>query len=322
MFENLPLFPEQASILAPQVDLLYLFLIAISGFFTVLIFVLILGFAIRYRKDARVDRTEPRVDYKLEAAWILIPFLLTCVMFVWGSYLYFEGANPPKDALDVYVIGKQWMWKIQHPEGKREINELHIPAGRPVRLIMSSVDVIHSFYVPAFRTKMDVLPGRYTTVWFKPTKAGRYHLFCAEYCGTQHSGMIGSVVVLEPVQYQRWLAGDTGASLPERGAALFSRLGCAGCHRSGTNGLGAAETRGPRLEQLFGSKVSLEGGGEAVADENYLRESILDPRAKITRGYPPVMPSYQGQISEESLVELIAYLKSIGPVSSERKEAP
>jgi cytochrome c oxidase subunit 2 len=314
MFEELPLFPEQASTLAAKVDVLYLFMIAVSGFFTVLIFCIVFFFAIRYRKSANVDRTEPIADPRLEAAWIIIPAFLCVIMFSWGAYLYFEGSTPPKDALEVYVVGKQWMWKFQHPEGKREINELHIPVGRPVRLIMSSVDVIHSFFVPAFRTKMDVVPGRYTSLWFEATKTGRFHIFCAQYCGTLHSGMVGYVVAQDPVQYERWLAGDTGAPLTEKGEALFSRMGCVSCHKTTTL------TRGPRLEGLYGSEVKLEGGEKVVADEAYIRESILDPRAKTVAGYGQIMPVYQGQLSEESLVELVAYLKSLGPLPKSDKE--
>lgn len=306
-FEDLPLFPTQASTLAPEVDLLYLFLIAVSAFFTILIFFVVLFFAIRYRRGTRADRTEPKEDLRLEITWIVIPFLLTMVMFAWGAKVYFEQRRPPADALDIYVTGKQWMWKFQHMEGRREINELHVPLGRPVRLTMTSVDVIHSFFVPAFRTKMDVLPGRFTTLWFQATKAGRFHLFCSQYCGTLHSGMVGYIVVQDPVQYQEWLAGESHAPLAERGEALFNRLGCAGCHR------GADRTRGPRLEGLYGSKVILQGADPVVADEPYIRESILDPRAKIVAGYSPIMPTYQGQIGEEALYELIAYIKSIGP---------
>lgn len=316
MFENLPLFPTQASTLATKVDLFYLFMWSITAFFTLLIFALVFGFAMRYRKAAKVDRTEPVPDMRLEVAWIVIPAGLCAVMFFWGAFLFFESTNAPKDAMDVYVIGKQWMWKIQHPEGKREINELHIPVGRPVRLIMSSVDVIHSFYIPAFRVKMDVVPGRYTEEWFQPTKTGRYHLFCAEYCGTLHSGMIGSIVVMEPVEYEKWLSGDSGAPLQEKGRELFSKLACASCHQGSA---GDEKTRGPRLEGVFGSKVMIEGTGPVVADEAYIRESILDPRAKVVAGYVAVMPSFQGQVSEEQLIELVAYIKSIGAKATSQK---
>ena len=227
-------------------------------------------------------------------------------IFVWGAVIYFYERTPPRDASEVYVVAKQWMWKLQHQEGPREINELHVPVGRNVKLIMTSQDVIHSFYVPAFRIKQDVLPGRYTTAWFRPTKAGTYHLFCAEYCGTQHSGMIGQVVVLEPAQYQAWLSGGGAAgSMASNGQNIFLQLGCSTCHRSDTQG------RGPNLVGLFGKPVQLEDGRMVTADENYIRESILAPGAKIVSGFKPIMPVFQGLVSEDQLNALVAYVKSL-----------
>jgi cytochrome c oxidase subunit 2 len=228
------------------------------------------------------------------------------VIFLWGAVIYFKERTPPRGATEVYVVAKQWMWKLQHEEGQREINELHVPVGRDVKMILTSQDVIHSFYVPAFRIKQDVLPGRYTTAWFHPTKAGTYHLFCAEYCGSQHSGMIGQVVVLEPAQYQAWLSGGGAAgSMASNGQNLFLQLGCATCHRSDTQG------RGPNLAGLFGSPVQLEDGRVVTADENYVRESILTPGAKIVSGFKPIMPAFQGLVSEEQLNALVAYVKSL-----------
>ncbi len=227
------------------------------------------------------------------------------VIFIWGAVVYFKGRTPPRDATEVYVVAKQWMWKLEHAEGQREINELHVPVGRDVKLIMTSQDVIHSFFVPAFRMKQDVLPGRYTVAWFHATKSGTYHLFCAEYCGTQHSGMIGSIVVLEPAQYEAWMSGGSTGPLSATGEKIFAELGCVTCHRTDTQG------RGPNLQGVFGKPVLLEDGRTITADENYIRESILDPGAKVVSGFKPVMPTFQGLVSEEQLNALVAYVKSM-----------
>jgi cytochrome c oxidase subunit 2 len=228
------------------------------------------------------------------------------VLFVWGAMVFFHAQRPPRGAIEIYAVGKQWMWKFQHMDGQREINELHVPIGQPVKLTMISQDVIHSFFVPAFRVKQDVLPGRYTTVWFQATRTGRYHLFCAEYCGTQHSGMIGSVVVMEPAQYQAWLSGGGGeGSLAQSGEKLFQDLACNTCHRSDSG------ARGPDLAGIFGSQVTLQAGQKLVADEAYIRESILNPQAKLVMGFQPIMPTFQGQVSEEGLMSLVAYIKSL-----------
>src|SRR6185295_18621400 len=303
------LFPVQASTLAPEVDHLLYFLLAITTFFTLLIFGSIFYFAIRYRR--RSERELPHVahtGYTLEILWSVIPFGLTMVMFTWGASIFFTASKPPNDAIQIYAVGKQWMWKLQHLEGQREINELHIPVGTPVRVTMASEDVIHSFFVPAFRTKQDVVPGRYTTTWFKPTKPGKYHLFCAEYCGTNHSGMIGWVYVMEPKDYQNWLSGGASeGSLAENGKKLFEQLACSNCHKEDNSG------RGPNLVGVFGKQVQLAGGGTVKADETYIRESILEPQAKIVAGFEPVMPTFQGLVSEEQVVQLIEYVKSLGP---------
>lgn len=308
MWTDFPLFPDQASTVAKDVDTLYFFLVAVSGFFSVLIFSLVFYFAIRYRR--RSEDEVPRhihESLRLELGWAIPPLVISMVMFSWGAILFFRIARPPANALDLYVVGKQWMWKIQHPEGRREINELHVPVGRAVKLTMTSEDVIHSFYIPAFRVKQDVLPGRYSTVWFEPNRPGEYHLFCAEYCGTKHSGMIGRVVVLEPARYEEWLSGTPpGESLEAGGERLFQQLFCHTCHRAG------AGQRGPVLDGIFGTKVRLESGETLVVDEAYLRESILNPAAKVLAGYRPVMPTFQGQVSEEAVLQLIAYIKSLG----------
>lgn len=307
MLRDLPLLPERASTFAGQVDALFYFLAAVSGFFTVLIFSLLIYFAIRYRRGSAVQRLNPVSESRwLEVTWTVIPFGLTMVMFFWGANLYFSVSRPPGTALEILAVGKQWMWKFQHPQGRQEINELHVPIGRPVKLTLASDDVIHSFFVPAFRVKRDVVPGRYTTTWFEATKTGEFHLFCAEYCGTQHSGMVGRVVVMSPAEYEKWLSGGvTGISVAAAGERLFQRLGCAACHlREGTG-------RGPSLVGIFGKRVSLERGRTVIADEDYIRESILNPTAKVVGGYQPIMPTFKGQVSEEGLLQIIAYIKSL-----------
>jgi cytochrome c oxidase subunit 2 len=312
MWKNFPLFPERASALAWQVDGLYFLLIAVSAFFTLLIFVLIFVFAVKYRRSVHPHPVQIEGSLPLELTWTLIPLGICMIFFAWGSLIYFQEARPPKGAMEVYVVGKQWMWKFEHETGQREINQLHVPIGADVKMVMSSQDVIHSFFVPAFRVKADVLPGRYTSLWFHPTKVGTYHLFCSQYCGTDHSGMIGQVIVMEPYAYQAWLTsgGGTTNTLAQNGQQLFAQLGCATCHRSDTQG------RGPNLGGIFGQQVSLEDGRTVTADENYIRESILNPGAKIVSGFKPIMPTYQGQVSEESLMALVAYIKSLSQPAS------
>ena len=294
--------------MAVETDHLLFFLVAVATFFTLLIFLSILYFAIRYRR--RSNNEVPPVIHggmTLEILWTVIPLGLTMVMFTWGASIFFAESRPPSNSLNVYVVGKQWMWKLQHMEGQREINELHIPMGRPIRLTMTSEDVIHSFFVPEFRIKQDVVPGRYTTAWFEPTKPGKYHLFCAEYCGTNHSRMIGSIYVMEPQDYQAWLTGGAPmGSLAESGGKLFQDLACANCHKPDGSG------RCPTLVNLYGRPVPLTGGGSVRADEAYLRESILNPDAKVVAGYQPLMPTFQGLVTEEGVVELIEYIKSLG----------
>ena len=306
---SLPLFPEQASTIAPEVDHLLYFLLAVATFFTLLIFGAIFYFAVRYRR--RSENELPPVVHggmTLEILWTVIPFGLTMVMFTWGAAVFFDESRPPDDAMQIYAVGKQWMWKLEHLEGQREINELHIPMGRAIRLTMTSEDVIHSFFVPAFRTKQDVVPGRYSTIWFQPTKPGKYHLFCAEYCGNRHSGMIGWVSVMEPQDYQTWLSGGASeGSLAENGQKLFTQLACDNCHKADNQG------RCPTLVNVFGSTVELTGGGTVKADEAYIRESILSPQAKIVKDYEPVMPTFQGLVTEEQVLQLVEYVRSLGP---------
>lgn len=306
---GVPLFPEQASTMASRVDNLYFFLVGVTLFFTVLISGSVIYFAIKYRRRSEGEIPPPITGSTiLEALWIGVPLAIAMVMFFWGASVYFAIAHRPAEAIDIYVTGRRWMWKLQHMNGTREINQLHVPVGQPVRLIMGSEDVIHSFFVPEFRIKADVVPGRYTQTWFEATRPGRYHLYCAEYCGTKHSGMIGEVIVMEPAEYQAWLSGGgEEGSLAQRGQKLFQELGCANCHRSD------AQARGPALERLFGREVQLESGGVVVADESYIRESILNPQEKVAAGFQPIMPTFQGVIGEEELLLLVAYIRSLSP---------
>ena len=309
---QIPLFPEQASTISVEVDRLLYFLVAVSVFFTLLIFFAIFYFAIRYRRRSETEIPQStHTGLTLEILWTVIPFGITMIMFTWGASIFFTESRPPDDAMQIYVVGKLWMWKLQHMEGNREINELHIPINRSIKLTMTSEDVIHSFFVPAFRTKQDVVPGRYTTTWFKATKAGKYHLFCAEYCGTNHSAMIGWVYAMEPQDYQQWLSGAPKGTLSEAGQQLFTDLACVNCHKADNSG------RCPTLVGVFGSTVKLAGGGTAKADEAYIRESILNPTAKVVQGYQPVMPTFQGLVTEEQVVELIEYVKSLAQKPAE-----
>jgi cytochrome c oxidase subunit 2 len=306
MFAEVTIFPEQASTHARAVDQLFYFIVCVSGFFSALIALLIVWFALRYRRRSEADRPAPiHSSLKLELTWSIIPFLFMMVFFVWGAQLYFSWARPPEDAMEIYVVGKQWMWKMQHVNGQREINELHVPAGRPVKLTMISQDVIHSFFVPAFRIHMDVVPGRYTTVWFHATKPGRYPLFCSQYCGTNHAKMIGEVIVMPLDEYQTWLDQGVDGGLATDGRKLFMKLQCVTCHSAN------AKARAPVLEELYMAQVALDNGKTVRADDTYLRESILFPDAKIVAGFKPIMPSFQGQINEEEVLQLIAFIKSL-----------
>jgi cytochrome c oxidase subunit 2 len=318
MTTGFPLFPDQASTIAGEVDGLYLYLVAVTVVFSIGIAAVLVYFAIRYRRRSESYRPpEIHGSQLLEIVWSVIPLGLVTVMFAWGAQVFFHINRPPDDAMTVSVVGKRWMWKLQHPTGQREINELHVPVGKPVKLMITSEDVIHSFFIPAFRIKKDAIPGRYNVAWFEPTKAGSYHLFCAEYCGTEHARMIGRVVVMEPDAYQTWLAGGPVPLSPAAaGEKLFTERNCATCHRGDTG------ARGPRLGGIFGKKISLQNGETVVADESYIRESILSPAARIVAGYQPIMPTYQGQVTEEQLLQLIAYIQSLAPESDGPAPAP
>jgi len=293
--------------MASRVDNLFFFLVGLTIFFSLIIAGTIVYCAVKYHRK-RPDQVGARIHggLLLELTWTVIPLMITMVIFVWGTSVFFAMSRPPDETLNIYVVGKQWMWKFQHLDGQREINELHVPVGRPVKLIMTSEDVIHDVFVPAFRVKADVLPGRYTNIWFEPTKPGRYRLFCAEYCGTRHSGMIGEVVVMDATEFQTWLSGGAPeGSLASTGAKLFQDLACNTCHRPDAQG------RGPVLEGLFGKTVQLQNGETVQADEAYIRESILTPSAKITAGFQPIMPTFQGLVTEEQLLALVEYVKSL-----------
>ena len=307
MFTNFPFFPQQASAQAGQVDAIYFFMVAVTAFFSILIAGLVVFFAIKYRR-----RQGNEVGYAihgslaLELMWTIIPFIIVMVMFGWGAKVFFELYRPPVGAMEIYVVGKQWMWKAQHMDGQREINELHVPIGRPVKLIMGSEDVLHSYFIPDFRVKADVIPGRYNVLWFTATKPGTYHMFCAEYCGTKHSGMVGSIIAMEPQAFQAWLGGGSASESPvAQGEKLFSDLSCNTCHMTDSQG------RGPMLTNLFNKPVELQNGQTVIADEAYLRESIVNPQAKIVAGFQPIMPTFQGLVSEEQLLQLISYVKSL-----------
>jgi cytochrome c oxidase subunit 2 len=312
-----PLFPDQASTTAPQVDTLFLVLVGITFFFGVLIFFCIAYFAIKYREGSGASRANARSEHiPLELAWTIIPLCISFGIYLWASKLYVDMHTAPASAAEVYVVGKQWMWKIQHQQGNREINELHIPVGKPVKLIMTSEDVIHSFFIPAFRIKQDVLPGRYTTEWFQATKVGEYHFFCAQYCGTSHASMIGKVIVMPPAEYAQWLSGSAPAgSMEATGEQLFQQFGCVTCHLGNNTG------RGPSLVGLFGKTVQLTSGESVLADQNYIRESVLNPGASVVAGYKPIMPTFRNQISPDQLSQLIEYIKSLGGPATAAKRS-
>lgn len=302
--------------MAPGVDRLLWFTIAISVFFTVLIFILLFVFAIKYRR-----RSDDEIPHQIhgnlpfEITWTAIPALIMVVLFVWGTKVFVRYERPPAQADHIYVVAKQWMWKIQHPEGPREIDALHVPVGVPVELIMTSQDVIHDFAVPAFRLKRDVLPDRYTTQWFTPTEVGDYRFYCDQYCGTFHSHMRGIVHVMTKGAYEKWLSGNMShsESMAAAGAKLYESYGCITCHGTG---------KAPPYVGLYGSTVRLEGGGTVVADDAYIRQSILQPSSQIVLGYKPIMPTFQGQISETQILDIIAYIKSLATTPNAQGAEP
>jgi len=312
-----PLFPTEASDAAAQTDYLYWGLIAISSVVMLIVFVPIIYFIFKYRRGKRADRTPVNLpELPIELTWTIIPTFIFVGLFLWGAKVFWNNQRVPPDAMQINVVGKQWMWKIQHPEGHREINELHVPVGRNIRITLASQDVIHSFFLPEFRIKQDVVPGRYTTIWFNARRVGTYRLFCSEYCGTHHSAMIGRVIVMPPAAYANWLAqGQHGNTLAQSGERLYRELGCSGCHD------GSTVVRAPPLLGLFGKPVPLNSGEVVIADEAYLRDSILLPARQIAGGYTNDMPSFEGRINEEQLLEIIAYLRSRGATNPEERTA-
>ncbi|MBE1161540.1 cytochrome c oxidase subunit II [Dyella acidiphila] len=298
----------QASSFAPSIDHMFDAMVILCGVVAIGVFAVMIGMCIVYRRGSKADRSIPVAQQMgIELAWTLIPFLLFVGIFAWSIRLWVHLRSPPADSLTIYVVAKQWMWKVQHPDGRREIDALHVPLGKPVRLIMTSEDVVHSFYIPAFRIKQDVVPGRYTQLWFKATQAGNFQLYCSEYCGTNHAAMLGTVSVLPASDYARWLVSVTAMTPEQRGRQLFVQMGCSGCHdpQSGI--------RAPDLHGLYNMPVHLNDGTVVQADDAYLRESIVFPASKIVQGYTPIMPTYQHRVDEEGILALIAYIRSIGP---------
>ncbi|MBV8858340.1 MAG: cytochrome c oxidase subunit II [Acidobacteria bacterium] len=311
-----PFSPEQASTFAPHVDALYVYLVTLTAFLTLAVSAAIVFFAVKYRRRQPDELPRPIAgSMVLELTWTIIPLMVAMTIFIWGASIYFKAYRAPQQAMEVYVVAKQWMWKFQHQTGQREINELHIPVGARVKLTMTTEDVIHSFYVPAFRIKQDVVPGRYLQTWFEATKTGKFYLFCAEYCGTNHSGMGGYIYVMEPAAYQQWLAGGSGAeSAASQGQKLFQQRGCASCHQVEAGG---QQGRGPTLYGIFGRQQQIEGDGAVTVDESYIRESILNPQAKTAAGFQNIMPTFQGQLSEEQILQLVAYVRSLAPAGQQ-----
>jgi cytochrome c oxidase subunit 2 len=304
-----PFWPARASAYAGQIDFLFGSLLVIAALTSGLVFFLLLFFANKYRHGSNADRSgTTKKTWRFEVAWTAATLVIFVGLAVWGADIYLHLYNPPPGALQIFVVGKQWMWKAQHPGGQREINELHVPVGQDVRLVMASQDVIHSFFIPALRIKQDVVPGRYETMWFRADRVGRYHLFCAEYCGTDHAHMGGWLTVMNPRDFAGWLRAQGGeGTLAAQGQELFRRYGCSGCHEPG------GTVRAPRLEGVFGGPVPLSDGSVVIADERYVRDSILNPKAQVAAGYDPVMPTFAGQVSEDDLAKLVAYIESIGP---------
>jgi cytochrome c oxidase subunit 2 len=311
--EGVPIRPEAASSIAEGVDRLYFFLTGVTLFFTALIFIVIFYFMVKYRRRSDDEQPpETGENLPLELTWTVVPTLLTAVIFVWSSSLYFRNSRPPTASTEIFVIGKQWMWHLQHPEGVREINELHVPVNVPIKLTMTSEDVIHDFYIPAFRVKKDAVPGRYTSLWFQATKTGVYHLFCAQYCGADHAEMVGWVYVMNQPDYAAWLSGGArNESMAQTGERLFNQLGCITCHVADGTG------RGPSLAGLYGKPEKLRSGEMRPVDEALIRQAIVNPNSILLPNYPPIMPTFQGQVNEEQVLQLIAYVKSLG--SEERK---
>ena len=316
MLSSIPIFPAQASTFAADVDKLYFLILAVTSFFAIAVVIFVAVFAIKYQDESGTQVGAPiHGSIPLELAWSFIPFVISIGIFAYATIVYFEIVRPPAETLQIYSTGKRWMWRFQHINGRAEINELHVPKGRPVKITFTSEDVLHDIYIPAFRVKADAIPGRYSEIWFEPSQLGDFHLFCAEYCGTKHSGMIGRVVVMEPRDYQAWLSGSDGQPLAARGQQLFQQLACVTCHLNDGSG------RGPSLAGVYGSKVDLANGTGVTADDGYIRESILTPQMKLVSGFQPVMPTFQGLVNEEGVMSLIEYIKSLPAPAAPAKTA-
>jgi len=290
-----------------ETELLFWGLVAVSVAVLGLVFGLMLYYVVRYRHNSPINRGAiAQKTFRFEFAWTTATLLIFFGLFIWGSFIYVRQFQPPSDAMKIYVVGKQWMWKVEHPGGQREINALHVPIDTPVELIMTSEDVIHDFFVPAFRVKRDVLPGQYQTLWFRPDRAGTYHLFCSQFCGTEHSNMIGDVVVMAAQDFVVWLDTNGAAgSLAGQGKQLFVRYGCAGCHSE------RGTVRAPSLAGLYGSPVPLSDGTTVAADDRYIRDSILNPKQQVVASFEPVMPSFANILNEDDLLRLVAYIQSL-----------
>jgi cytochrome c oxidase subunit 2 len=303
----LPFWPLISAKQGVQVDHLIIAEVAVSALTVLIVFAMMVTFSVRYRRGSPASRAHlMEKTWRAEIGWTTATLIGFLALFVWGAGIYIWLYRSPPGDIEIYVVGKQWMWKVQHPGGQREINELHVPAGKVIRLVLASQDVIHSFFIPAFRIKHDVVPGTYETLWFKATETGVYRFECTQYCGEQHATMTGDVVVMTPAAYETWLVDQgVGQSLAEEGEALFRQYGCSGCH--GAN----STVRAPPLEGLYGSVVHLQDGSVRRADEAYLRDCILEPRSFTVAGYPPVMPDFSGRIGEDDLMKVIAYIQSL-----------
>ncbi|MGH7940899.1 MAG: cytochrome c oxidase subunit II [Limisphaerales bacterium] len=304
---NIPLFPSAASTTAGSVDDIYFLLLGFSAFTLAIVFLPMIFFLFKYRRGNKAYRGPLKVSTnKIEVTWTIIPTVLFMGLFAWGADAYFYQEVPPPGTLDIDVVGKQWMWKIQHQEGNREIDQLHVPVDRPVKLTLASEDVIHSFSIPAFRVKQDVVPGRFLTEWFKPTRIGTYRFYCTEYCGAGHAEMQGLVYVMSPAAYEEWLAhGKPRDNLAQEGEKLFRELGCSGCH------VNSSTVHAPPLDGIYGKLAPLSDGTFARVDDKYIHDHILNPSSQVPAGYAPVMPSFQGRVNQEQLFELVAYIRSL-----------
>ena len=312
---SLSLWPQAASASAVETDHLIFLFTLLTLLLVVPVFLAISFFAIRYRDGIKVVRVRvENRDRMLELGWMIIPFVLTLIFFAWGARMFDTHRHAPPNAIAIQAIGRQWMWKFQHPGGQAEINNLHVPVGEPVLITMISQDVIHSLYIPALRIQMETLPGRYTQLWFKADTTGRFHILCSEFCGTDHSKMAGILTIMAPAAFQDWLEGaGSNQDLAAAGSRLFSTYGCSGCHDSG------ATVRAPSLAGVWGHAVPLQGGGTILADASYIHDKIYNPDNHLIAGYKQIMPSFKGLIPEDDMTRLVAYIERL---AGSREQAP